>query len=74
MAKVISASDDHIKGTTQEIGQLFGIQDYTIAAGLLKFLVAQKVAHVVDTRPNIRGKGRASNIYQIPAKITIDFE
>lgn len=42
------------------------------AVALVKFLVAKKMIEKTGERPSASGKGKASNVYEIPSQIVID--
>lgn len=48
--------------------------DYATAQGLVKFLVEKKLATKAGTRPTTTGKGKPSNVYELPERVEISLK
>lgn len=46
--------------------------DYAHAQGLVKLLEKRGLATLFEKRPNKAGKGKPTNIYELPDKIELD--
>ena len=56
--------------TTKQFAAKHGVE-YAQAAGVIKFLVKLGVASKVRTEPNPAGRGKGSDVFEIPATATI---
>jgi len=57
--------------TIKELSERLGIE-YQAAQGLVKFLVLMGEAKIIKVRPNPNGKGKGSNVYELPESVTIN--
>ena len=48
--------------------------DYLTTQGLVKFLVEVGEAKKVGVRPTASGKGKPSNVYELPEKVEINLK
>lgn len=58
------------KGTVKELAQKMGV-DYQVAHGFVKLLVSRNMAELVEKRKQPSGRGKPSNVYEIPEKLEI---
>jgi transcription initiation factor IIE alpha subunit len=61
-----------IRTTTKEFAERLGVE-YQVAAGLLRYLKEKGLAKIVETRPNPSGKGKGSDVYELPTSIALEF-
>lgn len=45
--------------------------DYVVASGLLRYLIAQGHAKKVDKRKSPNGKGKPTDIYEVPDEVNL---
>lgn len=64
--------EGRIRVTPKELAARMEVE-YLAVSGLLKVLVSKDMASHVATRPNPRGKGRGSKIYEMPESVTLEF-
>jgi len=57
--------------TTKQLAEQLGVE-YAVAQGLIRFLGQKGYAKIVGVRPNPRGKGKGSDIWEIPAQVTLN--
>ena len=68
----IKSEGNKMKCSVKELAAQLKV-DYAVAQGVIKFLESQGQATVVEKRKSASGKGKPSNIYEIPETVTIQF-
>lgn len=60
-----------MKISKKELAERLGVE-YAAAAGLVAILEAKGLASVVEKRPNPTGKGKPTDIFEIPETVTLE--
>ena len=69
--KVSARSTETVSVTINELASLMGTDDKLMVGGFAKALVFTGVAKELDKRPSSTGKGKASNVYEIPKSFSL---
>lgn len=60
-----------MKATVKELAAKLDV-DYAHAAGLVKIMEKKGLTKVDHVRPNPAGRGKGSNVYELPDKIELN--